>query len=110
MKGFFICPACKGNGYRRIIKDNDPKEKVVINCEVCNNQGEIKDLTMAGVAAADDHTFVIRWDNQNAASDAFIRYQVNVKREVTGFTLYPFTEREITNHEWRDMVFTVDKE
>ncbi|MBT81966.1 MAG: serine hydrolase [Alteromonadaceae bacterium] len=58
----------------------------------------------------EDHTFVIRWDNQNAASDAFIRYQVNVKREVTGFTLYPFTEREITNHEWRDMVFTVDKE
>ena len=27
MKGFFICPACKGNGYRRIIKDNDPKGK-----------------------------------------------------------------------------------
>jgi DnaJ-class molecular chaperone len=43
MKGFFICPACKGNGYRRIIKDNDPKEKVEIDCQVCNNQGEIKD-------------------------------------------------------------------
>ena len=27
MKGFFICPACKGNGYRRIIKDNDHKLK-----------------------------------------------------------------------------------
>jgi len=39
----FVCPACFGNGYRRIIKDNDPEEKVVINCEVCNNQGEIKD-------------------------------------------------------------------
>ena len=37
------CPACKGNGYRRIIKDNDPKEKVLIDCKVCNNQGEIKD-------------------------------------------------------------------
>ena len=24
-------------------KDNDPKEKVVIDCKVCNNQGEIKD-------------------------------------------------------------------
>ena len=43
MKGFFICPACKGNGYRRIVKDNDPKEKVEIDCKVCNNQGEIKD-------------------------------------------------------------------
>ena len=43
MKGFFICPACKGNGYRRIIKDNDHKEKVEIDCKVCNNQVEIKD-------------------------------------------------------------------
>ena len=43
MKGFFICPAYKGNGYRRVIKDNDPKEKVDIDCQVCNNQGEIKD-------------------------------------------------------------------
>ena len=41
MKGYMICPACKGNGYRRIIKDNDPKEKVVIDCKVCNNQGEL---------------------------------------------------------------------
>ena len=38
----FVCPACSGNGYRKIIKDaSNPNLKVVINCEACNNQGEI---------------------------------------------------------------------
>ena len=42
LKNKFICPACLGNGYRRITKDaTDPNIKVVINCEACNNQGEI---------------------------------------------------------------------
>ena len=39
----FICPACFGNGYRRIIKDaSQPNIKVVIDCKACDNQGEIK--------------------------------------------------------------------
>ena len=37
-----ICPACKGNGYRRIMKDASSKLGVEIDCEACNNQGEIK--------------------------------------------------------------------
>ena len=38
----FVCPACFGNGYRRIIKNaSNPHLKVVISCEACNNQGEI---------------------------------------------------------------------
>ena len=37
----FICPACSGNGYRMITKDASSNLKVVINCEACNNQGEI---------------------------------------------------------------------
>ena len=38
----FVCPACLGNGYRKITKDaNNPHLKVVISCEACNNQGEI---------------------------------------------------------------------
>ena len=42
-KNKFICPACFGNGYRRIIKDaSQPNIKVVIDCEACNNQGEIE--------------------------------------------------------------------
>ena len=38
----FTCPACMGNGYRMIAKDaSNPHLKVAINCEACNNQGEI---------------------------------------------------------------------
>ena len=39
----FVCPACFGNGYRRIIQDASSYHlKVVISCEACNSQGEIK--------------------------------------------------------------------
>ena len=41
----FICPACMGNGYRKIFKDSSSDLKVVINCEACDNQGEIKNDT-----------------------------------------------------------------
>ena len=42
-KSKFICPACFGNGYRKITKDaSNPDLKVVISCEACNSQGEIK--------------------------------------------------------------------
>ncbi|MBU2979237.1 serine hydrolase [Alteromonas sp. C1M14] len=54
----------------------------------------------------DSHTFMIRWDNQNAASDAFIRFDTNPLVQVTGFSLSPYTVRESTQHEWRDMYFT----
>ena len=45
-KNKFICPACFGNGYRRITKDaSNPDIKVVISCEACDNEGEIKNDT-----------------------------------------------------------------
>ena len=38
-----ICPACMGNGYRKITEDAcRPDLKVVIDCQACDNQGEIK--------------------------------------------------------------------
>ena len=37
-----ICPACKGNGYRRIMKDAVSKLGIEIDCEACDSQGEIK--------------------------------------------------------------------
>ena len=37
-----ICPACNGNGYRRIMKDASSKIGIEIDCEACDNQGEIK--------------------------------------------------------------------
>ena len=46
LKNKFICPACMGNGYRRITKEaSQPNIKVEIDCEACNNQGEIKNDT-----------------------------------------------------------------
>ena len=37
-----ICPACMGNGYRKIFKDASANLRVVIDCEACDNQGEIE--------------------------------------------------------------------
>ena len=46
LKNKFICPACMGNGYRRITKEaGQPNIKVVIKCEACDNEGEIKNDT-----------------------------------------------------------------
>ena len=42
MFGNIICNDCNGNGYRVIFKDADQKEKIAIDCNTCNNQGEIK--------------------------------------------------------------------
>jgi CubicO group peptidase (beta-lactamase class C family) len=50
-------------------------------------------------------TWVIRWLNQNAARDAFIRFELDSENSVTSFTLYPYTTRDVKNHEWRDMHF-----
>ena len=46
LKNKFICPACFGNGYRRITMNaSHPDIKVVINCEACDNQGEVENDT-----------------------------------------------------------------
>jgi len=45
LKNSFICPACSGNGYRKIFKDSSSNLRVVIDCEACNNQGEIENDT-----------------------------------------------------------------
>ena len=38
----FVCPACRGNGYRWIAKDaKNPHLGVQIDCKACNNQGEV---------------------------------------------------------------------
>lgn len=44
MSGKMVCPRCSGNGYRRIWKDADEKEKITIQCAKCNSEGEI-DIT-----------------------------------------------------------------
>ena len=42
LKNKFICLACQGNGYRKIFKDSTSNINVVIDCEACNNEGEIE--------------------------------------------------------------------
>ena len=42
LKNKLICPACRGNGYRKIRKDTSSKIMIEIDCEACDNQGEIQ--------------------------------------------------------------------
>jgi len=56
------------------------------------------------------NSFVIRWDNQNAARDAFIHFDVDPKQQVTAFTLHPFVVELDNDHEYRDMNFKKVKE
>ena len=45
LKNKFVCPACMGNGYRKIIRDASSKKTIEIDCEACDNQGEVKNDT-----------------------------------------------------------------
>ena len=45
LKNKFICPACMGNGYRKVFKDQASNLRVVIDCKACDNQGEIENET-----------------------------------------------------------------
>ena len=38
-----ICEACMGNGFRRIWSDQHEKEKITIQCAVCDSAGEVED-------------------------------------------------------------------
>lgn len=52
-----------------------------------------------------DMSYKIIWDNQNAASNAFMHFEIDVKRNVTSARLHPFAVDEYNNHTWRDMHF-----
>ena len=52
-----------------------------------------------------EHSWLVRWDNQNAASDAFIHFDVRPDHSVKGLSMYPYTAKDIVNHEYRDMYF-----
>ena len=77
-----------------------------------NSQGNLrfkshKMPTLKGdLEAFGEHSWLVRWDNQNAASDAFIHFDVRPDRSIKGLSMYPYTAKEIVNHEYRDMYFT----
>ena len=63
-------------------------------------------LTLKGtVKPYAGNRFKVEWDNSNAASDAFLIIQSNLKNEVTGMTMHPFVVEEKQRHEYRDMNF-----
>jgi len=65
-----------------------------------------KMITLQGILEPfNEHSFVIRWDNKNAASDAFIHFRLNVNGEVSNFDLTPFKREAGNKHEYRDMHF-----
>jgi len=65
-----------------------------------------KMITLQGkLEPFNDHSFVVRWNNKNAANDAFIHFKVNVNDNVTSFDLTPFQEKVSNDHEYRDMHF-----
>ena len=42
-----ICPRCKGNGYFYVKKEvqwPEKEEKIVVQCPMCNSEGEIEDV------------------------------------------------------------------
>ncbi|WP_371195060.1 serine hydrolase [Glaciecola sp. SC05] len=57
-----------------------------------------------------DMTYKIIWDNQNAASNAFMHFEVDIKRKVLSARLHPFVVDQYNNHEWRDMHFVKETE
>jgi CubicO group peptidase (beta-lactamase class C family) len=63
-------------------------------------------LTLLGTLEPfEANKYLVRWDNQNAASDAFLIFETNFQGEVTGMKMHPFTAKERSRHEYRDMHF-----
>jgi CubicO group peptidase (beta-lactamase class C family) len=57
------------------------------------------------LSAFQDASYKIEWDNKNAASDAFMHFELDVERNVIAAKLHPFTTTTLSSHEWRDMHF-----
>lgn len=84
--------------------------KLIISYKSDNKQLRIESermITLKGnLIPFQDATYKIEWDNKNAANSAFIHFDRNVKREVTGARLAPFELTNNNRHEYRDMYFT----
>jgi len=44
MKEKQICPRCFGNGYIKVQKDTREEKEIVVQCTMCDSQGEITKL------------------------------------------------------------------
>lgn len=53
----------------------------------------------------EENTWVIRWDNENAASVVFIHFTENAAGEIRQFSISPYRVTPPESHEWQDMSF-----
>ncbi|NQY87188.1 MAG: serine hydrolase [Colwellia sp.] len=83
--------------FGNIVINNTSKGLRVSSAKMSTLQGSLEPFN--------DHSFVIRWDNKNAASDAFIHFKLDVEGKVSNFDLTPFKREVSNNHEYRDMHF-----
>jgi len=60
--------------------------------------------------AFQDSTYLIRWDNQNAATDVLVEFHLSISRDITHATIFPFSKKMPSNHAWRDMKFIKEQE
>ena len=42
-----ICPNCKGNGFVKVKKTQNPANDTVMQCVICNSKGEVHDKEFA---------------------------------------------------------------
>lgn len=80
-----------------VFKDEDSNSLRIISNRMSTLKGTITPFQ--------DASYKIEWDNKNAASDAFMHFELNINREVVSAKLHPFTVNERVNHEYRDMHF-----
>jgi len=44
MKEQQICPRCFGNGYIKVQRDTREEKEIVVQCTMCDSQGEVSKL------------------------------------------------------------------
>jgi len=94
------------NSYSGTFQDNWFGDIVIKNTNKGLRISSTKMITLQGsLEPFNDHSFVIRWDNKNAARDAFIHFKLNINGEVSSFELTPFKLEAGNKHEYRDMRF-----
>lgn len=85
-------------GVMNIVQSDNPRDTARIAFE--------KMPTLTGLLQPfQNNSFVVRWDNQNAAQDALIIFGVDANEDISHASLVPFVERPRSNHPWTDMKF-----
>ncbi len=97
--------------YAGIYQDQWFGQVNIIENAQCLRFNSIKMPQLAGcLAPFNEHTFIVRWDNKNAANDALLYFKTDITGKVSQFTMTPYTDNVSVSHEYRDMVFLRQEE